>query len=212
MPSHSMRAILETLELASGSLVPRPTTISSVSWRETSGAASLSAASMRCLATSSSFRSMASSRAKIISISGFSAPKLLTSDGRSFLTWPAANSIPGTQTIRSAPRSFSLSSPVRMTGVANSRNPLSTSKSGSLFERCPANWLNSSMAASSRLPWPQIMTAVFSVITLGPCLRALSNRGRFKARAGPAWSLPPGDVPTGRLYRIRPGVKARHFH
>ena len=88
------------LELASGSLVPRPTTSSSVSARGRSRAAR-SAAAMRSAAASSSFGSIASSRPKRISMPGLAAAKLLISHGRSFLTWLAANSMPGTARMRS---------------------------------------------------------------------------------------------------------------
>ena len=47
--------------------------------------------------------------------------KLLISHGRSFLTWLAANSMPGTARIRCAPRAASASSPSRIVGRANSR-------------------------------------------------------------------------------------------
>ena len=54
-PSHSMRATLAILALASGSLVPRPTTTSSDSARSAAGAT----AAMRSAAASSSFGSIA---------------------------------------------------------------------------------------------------------------------------------------------------------
>ena len=91
MPSHSMRASLAMLELASGSLVPRPTTSSSVSSRP-SGAA----APIRSAAAASSFGSIARSRPSRTVTPGLAAMKQFISHGRSFLTWLAANSIAGT--------------------------------------------------------------------------------------------------------------------
>ena len=80
-----------------------------------------SAAAMRSAAASSSLGSIARSRPKRISMPGLSAAKLLISQGRSFLTWLAANSMPGTARMRRAPRAASASSPSRIAGRANSR-------------------------------------------------------------------------------------------
>ena len=122
-----MRITFATLLFASGSDVPRPTTMSMVSWSETPSPAASRASLIRSPEASSSFSSMPRSRAYRISISGCCVSKVFSTEGMSFLTWPAANSIPGIARHSSFPRARSFSSPSRITGVANSRNPLSTS-------------------------------------------------------------------------------------
>ena len=84
----------------------------------------------------------------------------------SFLAWPAANSIPGTARQRRLPRSRSLSSPSRITGVANSRNPLSTSYRGSRSRMPAATDSNSATACTSRLPWPHTITPIRLMLRL----------------------------------------------
>ena len=67
-----------------------------------------------------------------------------------------------------APRLMSFLSPMRITGVVSPKKPLSTSYFGKRSRISLASLLNVSSTPSSRLPWPQIIMAVVSIILLGP--------------------------------------------
>ena len=163
MPSHSMRAILAMLELASGSLVPRPTTTRRVSERPPERPSG-SATAIRAAAASSSFGSIPRSRPRRTSMPGLAAMKLFISHGRSFLTWLAANSMPGIARMRRAPRDASAARPSPIVGRANSRYPVAKSLPGSRCARrersAAAASSNSPTASGSRLPCPHSSTAV----------------------------------------------------
>jgi hypothetical protein len=90
-----MREILAMLELASGSLVPRPTVTSRLSLKSLGRSPGVTEA-MRSAAALISLASTPRSRPSRASTPGLSATKLFISHGKSFLTWLAANSIPGT--------------------------------------------------------------------------------------------------------------------
>ena len=148
------------LELASGSLVPRPTTTSKVSARSTPsfGAPRHDAVGRgRRAASGRSPRS----RPKRTSIAGLSAAKLLTSQGRSFLTWLAANSMPGHR--EDSPRAARRQRGERRRGSSAGRI-----RDSRWRNRLPADAgaapaassSNSPIASGSRLPWPQSRTAV----------------------------------------------------
>ena len=89
----------------------------------------------------------------------------------SFFTCPAANNMPGSARISVFPFSRKASKPVRMTGVANSRKPWSTSTSGRRASSISARTANSRIALASRLPWPQRRIPVLPVIVGVPFVR-----------------------------------------
>jgi hypothetical protein len=158
-----MRATLLMLELASGSEVPRPTTISSVSSRGTGRLETRSACSMRARATWSKRTSTSRSRPYSMRTCGYWAVYSLRTEGMSFFTWPAAKSMPGTARMRSTPWPRSVSRPSRMIGRANSRKPLATGYCGSRRAMPAATAANSAIASSSRLPWPHTITPILVI-------------------------------------------------
>ena len=160
-----MRATLVMLELASGSDVPRPTTISSVSSRgdtpRRSALGGLDALARRPRAAG--YRPPDRGRSRCASPDAaphrYSAPRVCRSSHGPRRT--ACRARPG---YGRAPCWRSLSSPSRMIGRANSRKPEATGYCGRRSAMPAATVWNSVIASMSRLPWPQTITPILLML------------------------------------------------
>ena len=121
MPSHSNRVIFDIFEFASGSDAPLPTTRSIESCLSIFNFA-LSIDSIILSDAALIIRlSIPNSLLYVILSFGYLWLYVFSTDGISFLAWPAANNIAGNATISVTPASLSLSNPSLIIGFANSK-------------------------------------------------------------------------------------------